>query len=267
MNFESESPLLNFRAGKVSNLPSWFEPCREKGLKLIVGPGDYVKKGKTNIEEFIEQYDIFCCIGEEDSDKTKSSDYYVSVQENLSFLQKYLKKPETGKCKLMCIIDVYNKEQTENLIMLLRGNISLIEHQDTHTPIFNPDVCFELLTPGGQVILLMNTLEVKKIFNKEYYNVENLPYHTYNPWFTTKWWHYLRVSKNMGKVFNDFKINISYNKDDKQHKNIIVLTKKVNETNKTGGNRNKIKFIKNNKKTNNKKYKNNKKTKKTKKTL
>ncbi len=163
------SRKLDFRAGVVHSLPDWFVMPADPGfitnqsgelinswdptLKIITGPGDYVhwddtaQRFKTNIENWY-MYDIFCCFGDNDIPHVAGTTHsYTSVDENLAYLD------SKGANKLLCIIDVNNKEQTDNFVRLFGRNAELISNDTAHSPPFPPTVCNRLLIPGGKVVL------------------------------------------------------------------------------------------------------------------
>lgn len=150
------SRLLDFKAGHIDRLPVGFDSAAileaNAGLNVICGPGDYVHSGLTNLEQF-KVFDVFCCFGDDSIPKNtvnvrEGGIYsYTSVDENLEYLN-------TNKLnKLLCIIDITNKEQINNFAELFKGMAILVTQQDGHSPIFPPGTCFTILQPGGIVVL------------------------------------------------------------------------------------------------------------------
>lgn len=149
------SRLLDFKAGHIDKLPAGFDSAAileaNAGLNVICGPGDYVHSGLTNLEQF-KAFDVFCCFGDDEIPKntvnmSERIYTYTSVDENLEYLNK------NNLNKLLCIIDITNKEQIDNFAALFKGMAILVTHQDGHSPIFPPRTCFTILQPGGIVVL------------------------------------------------------------------------------------------------------------------
>lgn len=153
----NDEHILNFKENFIENLPEWFE--NRTNLTLICGPGDYVHRGKTNIEQFYT-YDIFCCYG--DDLDTGSDESYTSVQENLIYL-----KNNFFHEKILCLIDLTNENQVQNFLALFNNKIMILTAQDGHSPIFDPIASFYLLIDGGVVI--PKAFDKRRQYNAPYY--------------------------------------------------------------------------------------------------
>ncbi len=139
-----ESKVLNFKSGIVDTLPDWFH-IPEMGLKVICGPGDYVhfrpslNRFVTNVEQYID-YDVFVCYGDSGVHQREA---HTSVEENERYLIDH------NHNKLICLIDINNKEQMENFTRLFGNKVIHINRQDHHSPIFEMNDAFKLLKAGG----------------------------------------------------------------------------------------------------------------------
>jgi hypothetical protein len=149
----NSASLLNFRAGYIDKLPSDFI-IPDAGLKIMCSCGDYVHTipagdGKliTNVEQF-KEYDIFCCLGDNETPKEIDQFDYTSVEENLQYIERYY--PNT---KLLCIIDITNLEQITNFMNLFKNKCVHIFSHTTHSVVFPPEICIDLLKEGGNVVL------------------------------------------------------------------------------------------------------------------
>jgi hypothetical protein len=144
------SSLLNFRNGYISELPPEFI-IPDDGLKIMTSTGDYVHtrddKLITNVEQY-KEYDIFCCLGDDDAPKSVFPRDYTSVMENLDYLDTNHKNK-----KLLCIIDITDLEQITNFMNLFKNKCIHIFSDTVHSVVFPLEICIDLLKKGGKVIL------------------------------------------------------------------------------------------------------------------
>jgi hypothetical protein len=147
MNIPNDEHILNFRAGSIQCLPEWFQPILDRYVSVIVGPGDVVhpraNRMLTNIEQF-KEYDVFCCVGYDDTVSRVPGESYTSVADNLMYLRE-----NHYHQKLLCIIDVLDDSQMENFTRLFSEKCIIMGHQDNHTPNFPPKYSSACLIPGG----------------------------------------------------------------------------------------------------------------------
>jgi hypothetical protein len=150
------SSLLNFRNGYINYLPPEFI-IPDDGLKIMTSTGDYVHtrddKIITNVEQY-KEYDIFCCLGDDDLPKSLGLGDYTSVMENLDYLDTNYKNH-----KLLCIIDITNVEQITNFMNLFKNKCIHIFSDTVHSVVFPLEICINLLKKGGKVILYKWPLE------------------------------------------------------------------------------------------------------------
>ena len=99
-------------------------------LTLLLGAGDTVHSGVTNVEKF--KYDVMICLP-----------YNVEMfQENVD------KLTPTGP--VLCCLDVNNPEMLATFVRQFRGRFSIIDGHWGHVPHFSLETLEELLSEGGK---------------------------------------------------------------------------------------------------------------------
>jgi len=119
------SPLHGPIRHTIPPIPSFFG-----NLTLLLGAGDIVHNGLTNVEQF-GSYNILICLPSNEE----------------SFLKNVEKLTDSGP--MICIIDVSSASQMALFIEHFRGRFSVIDGHWGHVPHFSLDTLEALLTEGG----------------------------------------------------------------------------------------------------------------------
>ena len=107
--------VLNFHEG-VERLPEWLP---KDGLSLMMGAGDLDQEGILNLEKFSD-FDVFFC---------NNWGHEGSLERNIVYLaQHYFHQ------KVICIIDVHNKEEMLSFTELFQARFRRIDGYGQHTP-------------------------------------------------------------------------------------------------------------------------------------
>lgn len=121
--------ILNFHDA-TAPAPATAMPLN--GLRLMMGAGDLNHGGMPNIQKF-DTYDVFFC---------QPWDWNGSLLENVTYLA-------TQPNKLLCFIDINNKEQVKSFTTLFAGRFSFIDGHGGHSPHFEMGALRKLLQVGG----------------------------------------------------------------------------------------------------------------------
>ena len=141
------NPVLNFRVNESVKLPDWYV-FPDDGVNIICGVGDYVDGNIPNVEKF-KNYDIFVCLGDDFIPKGNDR-IYTSVDENVQWL---VENTQEQKTKLLCLLDLNDKEQVDRFINIFEGKVKLLNSY-SNSPMFNPVESVSLLKkPGGIVVI------------------------------------------------------------------------------------------------------------------
>lgn len=149
--------VLNFHEG-VERLPEWLPADR---LSLIMGAGDLDQGGILNVEKFSD-FDVFFC---------NNWGFNKSFERNVTYLEKhYLHK------KVICVIDVYNKDQMKRFTELFTHRFRFIDGYDQHTPHMSILDLEKVLCVGGHAVNIyemseacIELSEFDKYLNDDYY--------------------------------------------------------------------------------------------------
>lgn len=120
--------ILNFHDGTPQLPPG--TPLN--GLRLMMGAGDLNHGGIPNIQKF-NTYDVFFC---------QPWDWNGSLLENVTYLV-------TQPNKLLCFIDIKNKEQVAAFTSLFANRFIFIDGHGGHCPHFEMSALRKLLQEGG----------------------------------------------------------------------------------------------------------------------
>lgn len=123
--------ILNFYQG-LPRLPTWLE----HPYNLILGSGDEVTNGKTNIE-YHSAYNIFVCL---------PWNHTHSLRRNIEYLLS-----SQNHTKILCFMDIEDPRHIEYFLQLFKGSIDYIGYDKMQTgmPRFIPPIVARILAPGG----------------------------------------------------------------------------------------------------------------------
>ena len=123
--------ILNFYQG-LPTLPTWLE----HPYNLILGSGDEVTNGKTNIE-YHSAYNIFVCL---------PWNHNHSLRRNIEYLLS-----SQNHTKILCFMDIQDPKHIEYFLQLFKGSIDYIGYDKMQTgmPRFTAPIVAKMLAPGG----------------------------------------------------------------------------------------------------------------------
>jgi hypothetical protein len=133
--------IIDFRV-QVPRLPPKLISKLSRGISIICGEGDIDYGGGNLSVTKYNFYDVFCCY------PGSEPQYQMGLIANA--------KSIIGTDKFICIIDFNNNSQVHNFVFLFQNSVILIRNGGLHSPILQPDACFQLLKPGGVVFVLGN---------------------------------------------------------------------------------------------------------------
>jgi len=117
-----------------TTLPAWFPKTT---ISVILGAGDIIHDGITNVQEF-STFDVFFC---------NAWNIEGSFQKNVDYLIK-----NHYHQKIICVIDIHNEQHMHNFIQTFRGRFHLIDGNGGHTPHFTLNQIEKLLCVGGSAV-------------------------------------------------------------------------------------------------------------------
>ena len=122
--------IMNYMDSTAEDSPEIPLHLQGRSLTLLLGAGDTVHSGVTNVEKF--KYDVMVCLP-----------YNTQMfQENVD------KLTPTGP--VICCLDVNNPQMLIKFIEQFRGRFSTIDGHWAHVPHFSLETLEELLSEGGK---------------------------------------------------------------------------------------------------------------------
>jgi hypothetical protein len=122
--------IMNYTDSTAEDIPEIPLHLQGRSLTLLLGAGDTVHSGVTNVEKF--KYDVMVCLP-----------YNTQMfQENVD------KLTPTGP--VICCLDVNNPQMLIKFIEQFRGRFSTIDGHWAHVPHFALETLEELLSEGGK---------------------------------------------------------------------------------------------------------------------
>jgi hypothetical protein len=132
--------VIDFRIPR-SSLPNKLLSNLSAGIKIICGEGDVDYGGGNLSVTKYNFYDVFCCYP-----PGSGTEYETGLIANA--------KSIIGTDKFICILDFSNSSQVHNFVTLFKNSALLIRNGGLHSPMLQPDACFQLLKSGGLVFVI-----------------------------------------------------------------------------------------------------------------
>jgi hypothetical protein len=137
--------ILNFHIGNIEKLPNWFK----SPYRVIFGVGD----NDSKIDSW-KEYNVYIVLPE------------VKNVESCQFLRENLLKLKNTN-RIMCFIDIFNKNQTQQFIKLFYKKCDIIDFNGPHCVSFSFSTYALLLTKKGKVIGLNQSIPLSLFFTEK----------------------------------------------------------------------------------------------------
>lgn len=118
--------IMNYLTGSTPEMP---QPIQGRPLTLLLGAGDTVHSGITNVERF--PYDVMVCLPYNNE----------MFQQNVDRL--------TPQGPVVCCLNVNDPQMLTTFVQQFRGRFSTIDGHWAHVPHFSLETLEELLDEGG----------------------------------------------------------------------------------------------------------------------
>jgi len=167
--------IMKYLPDSIPSIPPILQGTRS--LSILIGAGDVVHNGVTNVEQF-STYDILLCLP-----------MGPGVEENISKLS------DSGP--VLCYIDV-NSPQMVDFVQQFRGRFHTIDGHSIHIPHLSLETIEELLAEGGKAT---NIFEVSSSF---------VNIHTFLNWIKEEFINsYSNILMSTATVYSDAALTLS----------------------------------------------------------